>query len=105
FVSTLYTCRVTQRDLRENLRLIAVPFAAGIAMLIVTSVLRTLLFVHLPPAVLLAVEIVAAAVTFLATAHVLGPAMLKDARTLLGELLRPDKTAHADIPVQPGTQE
>ena len=104
FVSTLYTCRVTQRDLRANLRLIVVPFAAGIAMLIVTAVLRTLLLGHLPPAALLGVEIVAAAVTFLATAHVLGPAMLSDARTLLGELLRPDKTTNAEVPAQPGTR-
>ena len=36
FVSTFYTCRVTQRDMRDNLRLILVPLVAGISMLIVT---------------------------------------------------------------------
>jgi O-antigen/teichoic acid export membrane protein len=96
-VSTLYTCRVTERDVRDNLRLILVPLVGGISMLIVTWALRALLFVHLPTAVLLGVEIVAAAVAFLGTAHVLGPAVLSDARALIGELLRPEKTAKPDI--------
>jgi teichuronic acid exporter len=96
-VSTLYTCRVTERDVRDNLRLILVPLVGGISMLIVTWALRALLFVHLPTAVLLGVEIVAAAVAFLGTAHVLGPAVLGDARALLAELLRPEKTANPDI--------
>jgi len=43
------------------------------------------------------VEIVAAAVAFLATAHVLGPTILSDARALLRELLRPDRTADSGI--------
>jgi O-antigen/teichoic acid export membrane protein len=93
FVSTLYTCRVTERDMRDNLRLILVPLLAGISMLIVTWTLRTLLFVHLPTAVLLCVEIVAAASAFVGTVHVLGPSDLNDARTLLGELLRQEKKA------------
>ncbi len=96
-VSTLYTCRVTERDVRDNLRLILVPLVAGISMLIVTWAVRALLFVHLPTTVLLCVEIVAAAVAFLGTVHVLGPAVLSDARALLGELLRPEKTANPDI--------
>ena len=91
FVSTLYTCRVTERDMRDNLRLILVPLVAGISMLIVTWALRALLFVHLPTPILLCVEIVAAAVAFLGTVYVLGPAVLSDARALLGELLRPEK--------------
>src|SRR5580700_6516256 len=91
FVSTLYTCRVTERDMRDHLRLILVPLVAGIAMLIVTWTLRVLLFAHLPTAVLLGVEIVAAAAAFLGTVYVLGPAVLSDARALLAELLRPQK--------------
>jgi len=97
FVSTLYTCRVTERDLRDNLRLILVPSVAGISMVIVTWVLRALLLVHLPTAVLLCVEIVAAAAAFFGTVHVLGPAVLSDARALLGELLRPEKSANPGI--------
>jgi teichuronic acid exporter len=97
FVSTLYTRRVTERDMRDNLRLILVPLVAGISMLIVTWALRALLSVHLQSAVLLGVEIVAAAVAFLSTAHVLGPAVLSDARALLSELLRPEKTANPGI--------
>ena len=93
FVSTFYTCRVTERDMRDNLRLILVPLVAGISMLIVTWALRALLFVHLPTPVLLGVEIVAAAVGFLGTVHVLGPADLSDARALLRELLRTEKAA------------
>jgi O-antigen/teichoic acid export membrane protein len=96
-VSTLYTCRVTERDVRDNLRLILAPLVAGIAMLIVTWALRALLFVQLPTAVLLGVEIVAAAVAFFGTVHLLGPAALSDVRALLGELLRPEKTANPDI--------
>ena len=34
---------------------------------------------------------------FLATAHVLGPAVLSDARALLGELLRPEKAADTGL--------
>jgi O-antigen/teichoic acid export membrane protein len=97
FVSTLYTCRVTQRNTRENLRLTLAPFVAGIAMLIVTWALRALLFVHVPTVVLLCVEIVAAAAAFLGTVHLLGPADLSDARTLLGELLWPKKTADTGL--------
>jgi len=92
FVSTLYTRRVTERDIRENLRLILVPLVAGITMLVVTWALRALLFVRLPTAVVLGVEILAAAVAFLGTVHVLSPPVLSDARALLRELLRPEKT-------------
>jgi teichuronic acid exporter len=97
FVSTLYTHRVTERDVRDNLRLILVPLVAGIAMLIVTWALRALLFAYLPSAVLLGVEIIAALLAFLGTLHVLGPAVLSDARALLRELLRPEKTADMNI--------
>jgi teichuronic acid exporter len=97
FVSTLYTCRVTERDIPHHLRQILVPFIAGIAMLIVTWALRVLLLVHLPSAVLLGVEIVAAVIVFLGTVHVLGPAVLSDARALLGELLRPEKAANPGV--------
>jgi teichuronic acid exporter len=97
FVSTLYTWRVTERDMRQNLRLILVPVVAGIAMLIVTWVLRGMLFVQLPTAILLGVEIVAGAVAFLGTVHVLGPTLLRDARALLGELLRPEKAGNPGI--------
>jgi teichuronic acid exporter len=96
-VSTLYTCRVTGRDVRANLRLILVPLAAGVSMLMVTWALRQLLFNLLPSAVLLCVETVAAAVAFLGTVRVLGPAVLSDARGLLGELLRPERAADRDI--------
>jgi O-antigen/teichoic acid export membrane protein len=96
-VSTLYTCRVTGRDVRHSLRLILVPLVAGLSMLAVTWGLRALLATHLPPAVLLCVEIVAATVAFLATVHVFGPAQLSDARGLLRELLRPDRAADADL--------
>jgi O-antigen/teichoic acid export membrane protein len=34
-VSTLYTCRVTARNMRDNLLLILVPLVAGISMLVV----------------------------------------------------------------------
>jgi teichuronic acid exporter len=95
-VSTLYTCRVTERRMRDSLRLILVPLVAGIGMLIITWALRALLSVHLPSAALLCVEIIAAAVAFLGTVHVLGPAVLSDARALLGELLRPEKPASPD---------
>jgi teichuronic acid exporter len=91
-VSTFYTCRVTERAMRDNLRLIVVPSAAGISTLVLTWVLRVLLLVRLSPAVLLCVEVVAAAIAFLGTVHLLGPAVLSDARTLLGELLRPERT-------------
>jgi len=91
-LSTYYTCRVTGREVLDNLRLTLVPFVAGISMLTVTWSLRTLLYVHLPHAVLLSVEVVAATVAFFGTVHVLGPAALSDARALLGELLRPEKT-------------
>jgi hypothetical protein len=97
FVSTFYTCRVTERAMRDNLRLILVPFVAGISMLIVTWAVRALLFVHLPTPILLCVEIVAAAVAFLGTVYVLGPAVLGDARALIGELLRPEKTVDTGI--------
>jgi O-antigen/teichoic acid export membrane protein len=97
FVSTLYTCRVTERDIRDNLRLILVPLVGGIAMLIVTWALRALLSVHLPSAPLLATEILAAAVVYLGTVYVLGPADLRDARALLGELLRAERATDTDI--------
>ena len=97
FVSTLYTCRVTERAMRDNLRLIFVPLAAGIAMLLVNWALRALLSAHLPSAALLGVEIVAAAVAFLGTVHFLNPAVLRDARVLLGELLRPEKPVNPAI--------
>jgi O-antigen/teichoic acid export membrane protein len=95
-VSTRYTCRVTERNVRDNLRLILVPLAAGVSMLMVTWALRKLLFNLLPSAVLLCFETVAAAVAFLGTVQVLGPAVLSDARALLGELLRPEKPASSD---------
>jgi O-antigen/teichoic acid export membrane protein len=96
-VSTLYTCRVTERDMRDQLRLIVVPLIAGIALLTVTWGLRALLSAQLPAALLLCVEIVVAAATFLATVHVLGPAVFSDARALLRELLRPERTANTGI--------
>ena len=97
FVSTFYTCRVTERGMRDNLRLILVPLVAGISMLIVTWAVRALLFVHLPIPVLLCVEIVAAAGAFIGTVQALGPAVLSDARALLSELLRPEKAADTGI--------
>jgi O-antigen/teichoic acid export membrane protein len=97
FVSTLYTSRVTERDVPEHLRLILVPLVAGIAMLTVTWALRVLLSAYLPTAVVLGVETVAGGVTFLGTVHVLGPAVLRDALALLGELLRPGKTANPGV--------
>jgi O-antigen/teichoic acid export membrane protein len=96
-VSTLYTCRVTERNVRDNLRLIVVPLIAGIALLAVTRGLRALLSAQLPPVLLLCVEIAAAAAAFLVTVHVLGPAVLSDARGLLRELLRPEKSADTGI--------
>jgi O-antigen/teichoic acid export membrane protein len=96
-VSTFYTCRVTERDVRDELRLIVVPLFAGIAMLIVTRVLRVLLFAQLPSALLLAVEAIAATVVFLGTVHLLAPADLGDARVLLRSLLRPDKAVATGI--------
>ena len=96
-VSTRYTCRVTERNVRDNLRLILVPLAAGVSMLMVAWALRMLLFNLLPSAVLLCVETVAAAVAFLGTVRVLGPAVLSDTRGLLGELLRPEKAADTDV--------
>jgi O-antigen/teichoic acid export membrane protein len=96
-ISALYTCRVTGRHVRDNLRLILVPLLAGIAMLTVSAALRTLLAPHLPAAVLLGIEIVAAGAAFLGTVSLLGPAALSDARSLLGELLRPEKAVNPDI--------
>jgi teichuronic acid exporter len=96
-ISTFYTCRVTERNMYDNLRLILVPVIAGISMLIVTGAVRALLFVHVPTSVLLGIEIVAAGVAFLGTVHVLGPADLRDARALLRELLRPEKPADTDV--------
>lgn len=90
-ISTYYTCRVTHREILDNLRLIVVPLAAGISMLIVTWVLRAVLSSHLPRAALLGIEVVTATVTFFGMVHVLGPAALSDARALLRELLRPGK--------------
>ncbi len=97
FVSTWYTCRVTQRNVRDSLRLIVVPLLAGIAMLLVTWALRALLLARLPAPVLLAVEIAAAAATFVGSAQILGPKVLSDARALLTELLRPDRSANPGI--------
>src|SRR6516164_6528460 len=97
FVSTLYTRRVTELDMRENFRRILVPLLAGTAMLIVTWALRALLFGQVPNAVLLGVEIVAAALTFLGTVHTIGPALLVEARALLSELLRPEKAGSQGI--------
>jgi hypothetical protein len=96
-VSTFYTCRVTERNIRDDLRLIVVPLLAGIAMLIVTRLLRVLLLAQLPPALLLGVETIAATVVFLGTVHLLAPADLGDARVLLRSLLWPDKAAGAGI--------
>jgi teichuronic acid exporter len=92
-VSTFYTCRVTQRDMRENLRLILVPLVAGMSMLIVTWALRALLLARMPVAALLGIEIIAATLAYFGTVRVLGPAALSDARSLMRELLRPEKTA------------
>jgi teichuronic acid exporter len=96
-VSTLYTRRVTELGMRAHLRLILVPLVAGIAMLLATWALRLLLSAHLPRAVLLGVEIVAAALAFLGTVHLLGPAVLSDARAVLRELLRPEKTPNPGV--------
>ena len=96
-VSTLYTCRVTERDMRDNLRLILVPLVAGISMLIVTWALRILLLGRLPVAALLAIEIIAATLAYFGTVRVLGPAVLSDARALVTELLRPEKTADGGV--------
>jgi O-antigen/teichoic acid export membrane protein len=97
FVSTLYTCRVTNRDVPGHLRLILVPLVAGIVMLVVTSALRALLRVHLPTAGLLVVEIASATAAYLGTVHVFGPAVLDDARALLRELLQPEKSVNPGI--------
>ena len=96
-VSTLYTCRVTGRATRDNLRLMLVPLVGGMVMLVATWALRTLLSAQLSPVVLLCIEIIVAALAFVGTVHVLGPAMLSDARALLRELLRPERTADAGI--------
>jgi O-antigen/teichoic acid export membrane protein len=96
-VSTLYTCRVTKRHVRDNLRLIVVPLVAGLTLLMVTWGLRGLLSAHLPAALLLCVEIVSAAAAFLGTVHVLAPAVFSDATAVLRALLRPGKFVDADI--------
>ena len=96
-VSTLYTCRVTGRAVRDNLRLMLVPLVGGIVMLVATWALRLLLSVQMSPVVLLCIEIIVAAVAFVATVHILGPAMLSDARALLRELLRPEPTVDTGV--------
>ena len=96
-VSTLYTCRVTKRDMRDNLRLIVVPFTAGIALLMVTAGLRMLLSAHLPAALLLCVEIVSAAAAFLGTVYVLAPAVVGDASAVVRGLLRPETSADTGL--------
>ena len=96
-VSTVYTCRLTQREVRDNLRLIVVPLIAGLAMLAVTWALRALLTTRLPSAILLVLEVVAAAGAFLGTVQVLGPAVLSEAQVLLRELLRPGKTPNPGV--------
>jgi hypothetical protein len=74
-----------------------VPLLGGIAMLILTRVLRVLLLGQLPPALLLGVETIAATVVFLGTVHLLAPAYLDDSRVLLRRLLWPDKAAGTGI--------
>jgi len=96
-VSTLYTCRVTGRAARHNLGLMLVPLAGGMAMLVAAGALRALLSAQLSPVVLLCIEIIVAAVAFFGTVHLLGPAMLSDARALLRDLLRPERTADTGI--------
>lgn len=92
-VSTIYTCRVTERSLLANLHLTLVPFVAGLCMLLITFLMRNLLTAHLPAVALLGVEIAAATATFVGTVHLLGPHILRDARGIMSELLRPGKTA------------
>lgn len=92
-VSTIYSCRVTQRSLRGNLHLTLVPFVAGLCMLAITYLIRNLLAAHLPAVVLMGVEIAAATATFVGTVQLLGAHILQDARGLLRDLLRPGTAA------------
>ncbi len=96
-VSTIYTCGVTGQPVRDHLRGIVVPLIAGFSILLVTWGVRTLLSAHLPALLLLCIEVVVASAAFLGTAHVLGPAAFRDARTLLRELLRPARTSDAGL--------
>jgi teichuronic acid exporter len=95
-ISTVYTCRVTERSLLGNLHLTFIPFLAGSCMLSVTFLVRNLLAAHLPVIVLMGVEIAAATATFLATVHLLGRHILQDALGILRDLLRPGRTATAE---------
>jgi teichuronic acid exporter len=96
--STVYTCRVTNRTVRKNLALMVVPFVAGIWMLLVTFLVRHFLGPLVPAVALLGTEIAAAALSFLFMVQILDSTMLRDARALLGELLRPRGAAGAQSP-------
>jgi hypothetical protein len=66
-------------------------------MLVAAGALRALLSAQLPAVALLCIEIIVATVAFVGTVHLLGPAMLSDARALLRDLLRPERTADTGI--------
>lgn len=92
-LSNALTCAAIGARMRDGLRPLAAPMGAGLVMLAAIWFVRVQVGSAHGLPLLLAAEIAAGALAFLASLRLLAPALLRDARTLLRDVLRPRRDA------------
>lgn len=88
-LSNALTCAAVGSRVRDGLLPIVAPGLAGLVMLATISLLRLQLATELPLPLLLAAEIAAGALVFPLTLRLIAPALVRDARALVQDVLRP----------------
>jgi O-antigen/teichoic acid export membrane protein len=92
-LSNALTCAAVGSRPREGLQPVLAPAIAGLAMLGTIGLLRRQLGAELPLPLLLAAEIAAGAVVFPVCLQLVAPALMREARALVRDLLRPKRAS------------
>jgi teichuronic acid exporter len=92
-ISNALTCTAVGGRQRHGLLPLGAPMAAGAAMWLCISGLRWQLEAFIPAPMLLVLELVVGAISYLIAFHILAPALAQDARALTMDLLRPGRVA------------
>ena len=88
-LSNALTCAAVRVPARQGLRPVAAPLLAGIVMCAFVWAVRRLCGDGVPLPALFVFEIAAGALSYALTLHLAAPALVRDARTLVGELVNP----------------
>jgi teichuronic acid exporter len=95
-ISNAMTCKAVGTPKTRGMLPMAAPTLAAIVMWICVLAIRWFFSAKLNVGVLLATELVIAAASYVVAMHLLAPALVREARALVLELLRPHRPARVD---------